>query len=130
MTQQSELVHVTTQQVNGETYNIYAMPGGKLLAVPLAAPLPVVPPTPVYPTYQQPNTDPPFVRMDSLTRNILLGLASVLVFGLVAMMFKPVPVPVAQATPPPRYPTYERTCRPSGFMGWSESCSERRGYEY
>lgn len=73
----------------------------------------------------------PRYGMDNLTRYCLLGMGGLLVFGLLALMLRPAPVPVvqpAQPTPAPRYPVYERDCRPAGLFGLNQECSERRHY--
>jgi len=151
MTNTSSLVPVSTQSVNGVTYDVYAIEGGKLLAVPqpqtsvigvseyrprqhlehtaiapheaCAQPVPIAP-HPIT-AYDPRYIDPPLVRMDDLTRNILLALGGFLVVCIGVWLVKPVPI-----QPPPRYPTYSRECRSGGMFGWGEVCSERREYTY
>jgi len=140
----SSLVPVSTQSVNGVTYDVYAIEGGKLLAVPqprtaivarralteaIAQPvptvgLPTIAPHPIT-AYDPRYIDPPLVRMDDLTRNILLALGVFMVVCIGVWLIKPVP-----AQPPPRYPMFTRECRSSGMFGWGEVCNERREYTY
>jgi len=152
MSNTSSLVHVSTQVVGDTTYNVFALEGGKLLAVPQSqpqssviarrhlehdaiAPHPITAAQPSITAYAQhidqlsdyrPRyIDPPLVRMDNLTRNILLALGGFLAVCIGVWLVKPVPI-----QPPPRYPTYSRECRSGGMFGWGEVCSERREYTY
>jgi len=142
MTNTSSLVPVSTQSVNGVTYDVYAIEGGKLLAVPqtrtaivarralteATVGLPTIAPHPItaYAQHIDPRyIDPPLVRMDDLTRNILLALGGFLVVCIGVWLIKPVPL-----QPPPRYPMFTRECRSSGMFGWGETCNERREYTY
>jgi len=71
--------------------------------------------------------------MDSLTRYLLLGMGGFLVLCFGALMLRPPPptvIPPIVPTPPPRYPVYERQCRPAGMFGWGQECYEQRRYEY
>jgi len=137
----SSLAPVSTQSVNGVTYDVYAIEGGKLLAVPqprtaIVARRPLehtvaaqheasAQPVPYAQHIDPRYIDPPLVRMDDLTRNILLALGGFMVVCIGVWLIKPVPL-----QPPPRYPMFTRECRSSGFMGWGETCNERREYTY
>jgi len=139
----SSLIPVSTQSVNGVTYDVFAIEGGKLLAVPQSQPQSLsqpqssviahrpleheasAQPVPYAQRIDPRYIDPPLVRMDDLTRNILLALGGFMVVCIGVWLIKPTPI-----QPPPRYPMFTRECRSSGFMGWGETCNERREYTY